>query len=174
MRSLRSVPILAFFLSVVVVAACGDDSPTSPTPVEPPQPQFPQVAGTYTGPVRITGSHITGSLDGHAEMTVQQAGNQLTVWATFTFPSQTVEVPSWTGTIDMTGNFTGTPSGRGAPVNDPTCGSLRTIDISLTFILNNNSARFAQRVDTDWCGIFNYSGTWTAGRVSHRWSGGQQ
>lgn len=160
MRSLRSVPILAFILSVVVVAACGDDSPTSPTPVEPPQPQFPQVAGTYTGPVRITGSHITGSLDGHAEMTVQQAGNQLTVWATFTFPSQTVEVPSWTGTIDMTGNFTGTPS-RGAPVNDPTCGSLRTIDISLTFILNNNSARFAQRVDTDWCGIFNYSGTWT-------------
>ena len=70
---------------LVATAACGGDSrpttPVSPTPLSP-QPQLPNVAGTYQGPLTITTALegvVLVTLSGTMHLTVVQAGAQLTI-----------------------------------------------------------------------------------------------
>ena len=86
---------------IVATAACGGDSrpttPVSPTPLSP-QPQIPNVAGTYQGPLTITAASAGGavmvSLSGTMQLTVVQAGAQLTT-STRPAPSKRSPAP-WT------------------------------------------------------------------------------
>ena len=55
-------------IPLFVVFACGD-SPSAPSE------QIPQVAGTYSGPLTLTSSAISGNLTGSASLTVVQSGS---------------------------------------------------------------------------------------------------
>ena len=152
MNMATSRHLLGICILALVSAGCGDDagSPTAPT-----APQFPQVAGTYTGPltVRVTGD----SLQGSARFNVAQAGAQLTITGSVTFLGETAQLPAITGTINATGFFTPTGGGVAGAVNDPDCGRITTTSATITF--SGRTMRLVETASTQFCGNFEISGT---------------
>ena len=100
----------------MATAACGGDSrpttPVSPTPLSP-QPQIPNVAGTYQGPLTITaalaGGAVMVSLSGTMHITVVQAGAQLTITGAIAIFDETSALEAVTGTVNETGLVTFPP-----------------------------------------------------------------
>ena len=146
---------------VVATASCGGDSgPTAPSP----QPQIPNVAGTYSGPLTITGSDAGGvlmvSLNGTMHITVVQAGAQLTITGSTSIFEETSALEPVTGTVNETGLVTFPPD---SPINtvpiDDTCGTITPAPTMLTF--SGNTARFLQTASSDGCGNFEVLGTLT-------------
>ena len=130
---------------VVATAACGGDSrPTTPvSPTAPsPQPQIPNVAGTYRGPLTITasleGGAVMVSLSGTMHITVVQAGAQLTITGSTTILDETSALEAVTGTVDDTGRVTFPPdsiiNAAPIPMGDDTCGTLTPAPTMLTFL----------------------------------------
>ena len=146
---------------VVATASCGGDSgPTAPSP----QSQIPNVAGTYRGPLTITGSDAGGvlmvSLNGTMQITVVQAGAQLTITGSTSIFEETSALEPVTGTVNETGLVTFPPD---SPINtvpiDDTCGTITPAPTMLTF--SGNTARFLQTASSDGCGNFEVLGTLT-------------
>ena len=154
MRHLALVSIIVLGLS-----ACGGDnkSPTSPTPIPPPQPVIPNVAGTYRGPLSISGS-IEGSMvsaSGTLSMTVAQAGAQLTISVSFETFGETEDIGTISAPIDAAGRVT-------IPVDslqDPDCGAIMDQVVTLTF--TGNMAAFRVAATTSDRGTFELSATVT-------------
>ena len=156
--------------AVVVVAttACGGDSrPTTPvSPTAPsPQPQIPNVAGTYRGPLTITASLEGGvlmpSLSGTMQITVVQAGAQLTISGSISIFEETTALEAVTGTVNDTGRVTFPPDSvvNAVPMGDDTCGTLTPAPTMLTF--SGNTARLLQTASSDDCGNVEIVGTLT-------------
>ena len=150
--------------AVVVVAtvACGGDSrPTAPSP----QPQIPNVAGTYRGPLTITASTDDGlvmfSLSGTMQITVVQAGAQLTISGSISILAETSALEAVTGTMNATGLATFPPDSvlRAVPLGDDSCGTLTGAPTMLTF--SGNTVRFLQTASIDGCGTVEIVGTLT-------------
>ena len=149
---------------VVATAACGgDSSPTAPSP----QPQIPNVAGTYRGPLTITASTDDGlvmfSLSGTMHLTVVQAGAQLTITGSVSIFDETSALEAVTGTVDDTGRVTFPPDSvvhaAPIPMGDDTCGTITPAPTMLTF--SGNTARFLQTATSDDCGNVEIVGTLT-------------
>ena len=158
--------------AVVVVAttACGGDSrPTTPfSPTAPsPQPQIPNVAGTYRGPLTITasleGGAVMVSLSGTMQITVVQAGAQLTITGAIAILDETSALEAVTGTVNDTGRVTFPPdsvvNAAPIPIGDDTCGTITPAPTMLTF--SGNTARFLQTASSDGCGNVEIVGTLT-------------
>ena len=153
---MRPVPLVLCVAVCLAFAACGDDSPTAPSP---PQPQIPQVAGTYAGSVRLTADgRFLGS--GTAQMTVVQVGAQLTITGYMSVGGTTSQLSAITGTINATGFVTIT-SAPPPSVRDPTCGTIAAAGSSLTF--SGNTVRFVSNSTTTYCGNLQAAGTLTRG-----------
>ena len=155
---------------VVATAACGGDSrPTTPvSPTTPsPQPQLPNVAGTYQGPLTITASLDGGvvmlSLSGTMHLTVVQAGAQLTITGSVSIFDETSALEAVTGTVDDTGLVTFPPDSLvnavPIPMGDDPCGTLTPAPTRLTFA--GTTAHFLQTATSDSCGSFEVVGTLT-------------
>ena len=153
---------------VVATAACGGDSrPTTPvSPTAPsPQPQIPNVAGTYRGPLTITasleGGAVMVSLSGTMQITVVQAGAQLTITGSTTILDETSALEAVTGTVDDTGRVTFPPDSiiNAVPMGDDTCGTITPAPTMLTF--SGTTARFLQTATSDDCGNVEIVGTLT-------------
>ena len=141
---------------VVATASCGGDSgPTAPSP----QPQIPNVAGTYSGPLTITASMV--SLSGTMQITVVQAGAQLTITGSISIFEETSALPAVTGTVNETGLVTFPPDSiiDAVPIDDDTCGTITRAPTMLTF--SGNTARFLQTASSDGCGNVEVLGTLT-------------
>ena len=153
---------------VVATAACGGDSspttPLSPTPPTPP-PQIPNIAGIYSGPLTITASVEGGvlmvSLSGTMQITVVQAGPQLTISGSISILEETSALQAVTGTVNETGLVTFPPDSviHIVPIGDDTCGTLTLASTMLTF--SGNTARFLQTANIDGCGNVEIVGTLT-------------
>ena len=172
MARLRSHILRLATCAVVVVAtaACGGDSrPTTPVSLTAPspQPQIPNVAGTYRGPLTITasleGGAVMVSLSGTMHITVVQAGAQLTITGSTTILDETSALEAVTGTVDDTGRVTFPPdsiiNAAPIPMGDDTCGTLTPAPTMLTF--SGNTARFLQTATSDDCGNVEIVGTLT-------------
>ena len=155
---------------VVAAAACGgDSSPTTPvSPIAPsPQPQIPNVAGTYRGPLTITaalnGGVVMVSLSGTMYLTVVQAGAQLTITGSVAIFDETSALETVTGTVDDAGRVTFPPdsiiNAAPIPMGDDTCGAITPAPTRLTF--SGNTARFLQTATSDDCGNVEIVGTLT-------------
>ena len=150
-----TVGILLVGLIVVLLAVgCDGGGPTAPS-----GPQYPQVAGTYTGPLTFSSSLLSTELTGSMRMTVVQSGAQITVNGSVTFLGETEELPAFTGTINETGFVTVTGGGFSGTVSDPDCGTIATTSGTLTF--SGRTARIHETATTDFCGNFTLSGTLT-------------
>ena len=153
---------------VVATAACGGDSrpttPVSPTPPSP-QPQIPNVAGTYRGPLTITAALESGglmvSLSGTMQITVVQAGAQLTITGSISIVDETSVLEAVTGTVNETGLVTFPPDSlvNAVPLGDDTCGTITQAPTTLSF--SGNTARFLQAASIDGCGTVEIVGTLT-------------
>ena len=149
---------------IVATAACGgDSSPTAPSP----QPQIPNVAGTYRGPLTITASLEGGvlmlSLSGTMQITVVQAGAQLTITGSVSIFDETSALEAVTGTVDETGLVTFPPDSLvnavPIPMGDDTCGTITPAPTMLTFA--GTTAQFLQTATSNNCGSFEVVGTLT-------------
>ena len=146
---------------VVATAACGgDSSPTAPSP----QPQIPNVAGTYRGPLTITASLegvVLVTLSGTMHLTVVQAGAQLTITGSVSIFDETSALEAVTGTVNDTGLVTFPPdsvvNAAPIPIGDDTCGTITPAPTMLTF--SGNTARFLQTATSDGCGNVEIVGT---------------
>ncbi len=122
-------------------------------------PSYPDVAGTYSGPlvwsVSLDPSPITGAMN----ITVVQQDNQLTVTGSITVLGVTSQLPAITGTINETGFFTATGGGAASTFPDPTCGVITATSSTLTF--SGNSARFLETATTQYCGSWSFDATLT-------------
>ena len=143
---------------VVATASCGgDSSPTAPSP----QPQIPNVAGTYSGPLTITASALMVNLSGTMQITVVQAGAQLTITGSISIFEETNALQAVTGTVNETGLVTFPPDSLVNAVlpDDDTCGTITPAPAMLTF--SGNTARFLQTASSDGCGNVEVLGTLT-------------
>ena len=135
---------------VVATASCGGDSspttPFSPTPPSP-QPQIPNVAGTYRGPLTITasveGDGLMVSLSGTMQITVVQAGAQLTITGSISTVEVTTALEAVPGTVNETGLVTFPPDSLINAVPRRTCGTLTQAPTTLSF--SGNTARSPSR-----------------------------
>ena len=153
---------------VVATASCGGDSspttPVSPTALSP-QPQIPNVAGTYSGPLTITASAAGGvllvNLSGTMQITVVQAGAQLTITGSISIFEETNALEAVTGTVNETGLVTFPPDSvvHTVPMGDDACGTITPAPAMLTF--SGNMARFLQTASSDGCGNIEVLGTLT-------------
>ena len=154
---------------IVATAACGGDSrPTTPvSPTAPsPQPQIPNVAGTYRGPLTITASLegvVLVTLRGTMHITVVQAGAQLTITGSVSIFDETSALEAVTGTVDDTGRVTFPPdsiiNAAPIPMGDDTCGTITPAPTMLTF--SGTTARLLQTATSDDCGTVEIVGTLT-------------
>jgi len=92
-------------------------------------------------------------------MVVAQAGSQLTITGTLTLNGQTFPLTAVTGNINATGFFTATSGGAVSATSDPTCGTIRPIDASLTF--SGNTLQYVEHDSSQFCGTWTFSGTLT-------------
>lgn len=122
-------------------------------------PNYPDVAGTYRGPLTVTSTITPGSITGTMIMTVVQAGDQLTITGSVTFLDETSQLPAITGTINETGFFTVTAGGSSPRESHPECGSMTTTSSTLNF--SDQTARFHQSVSTTYCGSLSFDATLT-------------
>ena len=154
---------------VLATAACGGDSspttPVSPTPLSP-QPQLPNVAGTYQGPLTITAALegvVLVTLSGTMHLTVVQAGAQLTITGAIAIFDETSALEAVTGTVDDTGRVTFPPDSLvnavPIPMGVDTCGTITQAPTMLTF--SGTTAQFLQTATSDSCGSFEVVGTLT-------------
>ena len=153
---------------VVATASCGSDSsPTTPLSPTPPLPQaqIPNVAGTYSGPLTITASAAGGvlmvSLSATMQITVVQAGAQLTITGSISILEETSALSAVTGTVNETGLVTFPPDSliNTVPLDDDTCGTITPAPTMLTFA--GNTARFLQTASSDGYGNVEVLGTLT-------------
>ena len=154
---------------VVATAACGgDSSPTTPFSLTAPspQPQIPNVAGTYRGPLTITASLegvVLVTLSGTMHITVVQAGAQLTITGSVSIFDETSVLEAVTGTVDATGRVTFPPdsliNAAPIPMGDDPCGALTPAPTRLTFA--GTTAQLLQTATSDRCGSFEVVGTLT-------------
>ena len=147
--------LLGVLILTLVISACGDDG----GPTTPSGPQYPQVAGTYSGPLTVSFSIVSDTLTGSMRMVVVQAGAQLTVTGSLTFLGETVDLPAVTGTVNETGFFTTSAGGFTGAVSDETCGTLTTTSDTLTF--SGSTARISESATSEFCGSIQVSGTLT-------------
>ena len=148
---------------VVATAACGGDSSlTAPSP----QPQIPNVAGTYRGPLTITASLegvVLVTLSGTMHITVVQAGAQLTITGSVSIFDEISVLEAVTGTVDATGRVTFPPDSiinvAPIPMGDDTCGAITPAPTMLTF--SGTTAQFLRTATSDSCGSFEVVGTLT-------------
>lgn len=113
-------------------------------------PSYPDVAGTYSGPLTVTSTLVSGSFTGTMTMNVVQVDDQITVTGSVTFMGDTDQLPAITGTINETGFFTATAGGSAPSTSDPECGITTTTASTLSF--SGRSARFHQTISTTYCG----------------------
>lgn len=120
-------------------------------------PQYPDVAGTYDGPLtwQIPGESIAGQMN----LTVVQADDQLTITGSATILGSTIQLPAITGTVNETGFFTATAGGAAGTVSDPNCGTITTTSATLNF--TGDSARYHETATTSWCGAWAFDATLT-------------
>ena len=147
---------------VVATASCGGDSSQDSSPTAPsPQPQIPNVAGTYSGPLTITASALMVNLSGTMQITVVQAGAQLTITGSISIFEETNALQAVTGTVNETGLVTFPPDSlvNAVPPDDDTCGTITPAPAMLTF--SGNTTRFLQTASSDGCGNVEVLGTLT-------------
>ena len=145
--------LITVLITIVFIVSCGDDLISSKIPSK-----VPQVAGTYAGPLEIIFSATPGiKLTGSMKVIVIQAGSQLTITGSVTLIGTTIQLTAISGTINSSGYFTIEKSGGVGQVRDKECGVLRTLSFSITFL--NNSIKYVEDISTDYCGIFQFSGT---------------
>lgn len=118
---------LFVFCIALVAAACGDDGPTEPTPVEPPPVTL---TGTWSG--RAEGGFVTGD----AMATLTQTGSDVTGDWSMQMPAALVAFGA-PAELDLEGPVSGT-------VTD------MTAELSFGFL---EIEAFAQYVDTSECAI---------------------
>ena len=94
-----------------------------------------------------------------ANMTVVQAGSQLTITGTITVDGTPSEIAAITGTVNATGFFTATGGGSSLGEDDSTCGTLTPTAFTITF--SGNTLRWVEQVGTSLCGNVELSGTLT-------------
>ena len=142
---------------VLMLPACGGGSPTSPSS------QVPNVAGTYTGPVKwsINGL-VFYTMSG--VMTVVQSGSQLTITGSWSFTGGPLDgvtraFSAITGNVNATGFFTATGGGGAGRQLDPNCGLFTAT--SSTFAFSGNTVLFDETAITASCGTWLLSGTLT-------------
>ena len=150
---------LAVLALCLVLVGCVD-SPIAPSGTA--GSGFPDVAGTYSGPLTLT---ITGA-PGHPPMrgpstlvvTVTQSGNEVTLSGTHSWPGES-PILVWDrvrGTVDAIGIFTG-PEAKNA--TDVDCGRVRYRSRRIQFSVGMLS--YSLVAETDRCGRFAYRGTLT-------------
>ena len=122
-------------------------------------PKYPDVSGTYTGPITVASTVLTGSLTGTMTISVVQADEQITFTGFVTFMGVTSQLAAHTGTINETGFFTTTAGGAAPSAPDPQCGIMTTTSATLTF--SGKTARYHQSVATTYCGALTFDGTLT-------------
>ena len=122
-------------------------------------PSYPDVAGTYSGPLVWSLSIDPTPVTGTMSITVVQQDSQLTVTGSITMLGTTSQLPAITGTINETGFFTATSGGAAGNIPDPTCGVITTTSSTLTF--SGNSARFHETASTQYCGSWSFDATLT-------------
>ena len=91
------------------------------------------------------------SLNGTMQMTVVQAGAQLTITGSISILEETSALEAVTGTVNETGLVTFPPDflANVVPIDD-TCGTITPAPTMLTFL--GNTARFLQTASSDGCG----------------------
>ena len=141
---------------VLISAACDGDNPVAPS-----GPQYPQVAGTYTGDLTMRLQSVPGvEAPLPTTLIVVQSGAQVTISGHLDFTGQRVQIPSVTGTVNETGFFTPAPGQGGAQSwEDPDCGTVRGDQTTLTF--RGNNADYFESSQTDFCGTLTVSGMLT-------------
>ncbi len=117
-------------------------------------PSYPDVAGSYSGPLTVTSTLVTGTFTGTMTLAVTQADDQITVTGSTTFMGETQQLPAITGTINETGFFTATAGGAASSPPDPECGISTTTASTLSF--SGRTARFHQTISTTYCGGFSF------------------
>ena len=115
-------------------------------------PSYPDVAGSYIGPLTVTSSLVSGTLTGTMSINVLQVDDQVTVTGSMTFMGSTNQLAAITGTINETGFFTGTAGGVAPSTSDPECGVMTTTASTLSFSGPGPTARFHQTISTTYCG----------------------
>ena len=124
-------------------------------------PSFPDVAGSYSGPLTVTSTLVAGSFTGNMTMSVVQADDQITVTGSMTFMGETSQLPAITGTINETGFFTATAGGAAPSASDDECGIATTTASTLSF--SGRTARFHQSISTTYCGGLSFDAELTRG-----------
>lgn len=157
----RRRPRSAFLgLVVVVLAACDGSSPVAPTPAAP---QYPEVAGTYSGPLKVTADDPGGvqlTFDGTMRVVVTQSGAQVTMSGSITLYGETEELPATVGTIDEAGEFTFSGDELdNLTMDDADCGESELTSVS--FVFSGRTATFSQTIETAECGDWHISATMT-------------
>ena len=135
----------------LIGAACGNDdnTPSGPSPMDPPQPEVPYVAGTYEG--TISGWYSEVSLGQYPiTMTVTQAGDQVTMEAELE-GGVLFFVPG-TGTIDSNGVV----GGQVDEVESEDCGT-RT-DLVWESRFTGDSLEYEESSGSTLCGTVRFEG----------------
>ena len=143
-------PLLTI-LAAALLFGCGSDGPVAPR-----SGGFLQVAGTYAGPATFTAFTLEPEpITGTARFVVVQSDAQVTISGSFNFAywDAPLACGAVTGTINETGFFTPTTSGRvPGPVEDDQCGRYTTTSQSLAF--TGSEIQYEKSAETDSCGLF--------------------
>ena len=103
------------------------------------------------------------SLSGTMQLTVVQAGAQLTITGSVSIFDETSALEAVTGTVDDTGRVTFPPdsvvNAAPIPIGDDTYGTITPAPTMLTF--SGTTARFLQTARSDGCGNVEIVGTLT-------------
>ena len=144
----------SFAVVFILILAAGCGGPTAPS-------EYPQAAGTYTGPLTLSVSQggdsvtVTGSM----RLRVEQSGPHLIISGSMTFFGETAELePPMVGSIDRNGVFTET-GGSSEIERDEECGRYRVTSDALTF--SGSTMELSITARTDRCGVIRISATLT-------------
>jgi len=130
----------------------------SPSPTPTPAP-IPNVAGTYNGNLEFRiGGGSGPPVILVTQMVVVQVGAQVTITGTWTLAGVTNAFGATTGTVNATGFYT-PASPVGGSSFDPTCGTVRVLDVSYTFV--GNTLQYVEHDSTQNCGNWAITGTLT-------------
>lgn len=147
-------------LVVVILAACDGSTPVAPTPAAP---QYPEVAGTYSGPLMVTVDDREGvqiTFNGTMRLVATQSGAQVTLSGSITLYGETEELPATVGSINEAGEFTFSSDGfDDLTTDDAECGETELTGVSLVF--SGRTATFNQTIETAECGDWKVSATMT-------------
>ena len=97
---------LSVYILIALTLACGNSAPTAPSPV------YPQVAGTYLGPVPLTFPELDLIVTCSGSLTVTQHQNSLTFTPLVLSPNcEHMTIPLGPVTIDTNGTIIAGASG---------------------------------------------------------------